>query len=638
MTERGLSAPRLDPADAAGFSQRARVLRGAVLTMTSLAGSGHPGGSFSSMEIYQVLYGCAMLRPQEPAWEDRDRVFISHGHTSPGVYAALADVGFFDLEDAVAHFRQAGAIFEGHVERHVPGIEWSTGNLGQGLSAGVGAALARRLTGGDWHVYVAMSDAEQNKGQVGEARRLAAKYHLCDVTAVVDLNMVQISGHTPEVMPVDVAAGFTADGWGVIECDGHDPSAIYEALRQARADCERPYAVLAHTKIGHGVSFMEDDPAYHGRALTPDEYVRAMAELGQDPAWLERAHARRTLPAVTAPAAPARAVCATATGEPRTYAAATDCRSAWGNALADIAAADPERPIAVFDCDLMTSVKTSAFAKLRPESFIECGVGEHNTAVAAACASTQGVLAFWADFGVFGLDEVYNQQRLADINGASLKLALTHCGLDVGEDGRTHQCIDYIGALRSMYGWKVIVPADANQADRAVRTAASMPGCVAIAMGRSPLEPILDDVGGAAFGGGYEFRYGAIDVVREGGTDAALLAVGTLAGSAVRAVDGLRASGLSVAAAVTASPLALDDEVMGVLAAAPLIVTVEDHNVHSGLGASVAQWLAVRGLSTRLVALGVGGYASSGSPTDLFAAAGLDSDGIARSVRDAIGC
>ena len=147
MTDRGFQAPTLDPADVVGLAERARVLRGAILTMTSLAASGHPGGSMSSLELYQVLYGYARLRPDEPAWPERDRVFVSHGHTSPGVYCALADNGFFELEDAVAHFRQAGSIFEGHVERSVPGVEWSSGNLGQGLSAGVGAAIAARVTG-----------------------------------------------------------------------------------------------------------------------------------------------------------------------------------------------------------------------------------------------------------------------------------------------------------------------------------------------------------------------------------------------------------------------------------------------------------------------------------------------------------
>src|ERR1035437_9087738 len=183
MTERGLIAPALDEADASSMRERARILRGAILTMTTLAASGHPGGSMSSLELYQVVYGYARLDPKRPAWPERDRVFVSHGHTSPGVYGALADAGFFELEDVVAHFRQAGSIFEGHVERSVPGVEWSSGNLGQGLSAGVGSAIAARATGLGWHTIVAMSDAEQMKGQVGGARRLGRKDGLCDIPA-----------------------------------------------------------------------------------------------------------------------------------------------------------------------------------------------------------------------------------------------------------------------------------------------------------------------------------------------------------------------------------------------------------------------------------------------------------------------
>jgi transketolase len=534
----------------------------------------------------------------------------------------------------VAHFRQAGSIFEGHIERSVPGVEWSSGNLGQGLSAGVGSAVAARLTGGGWHTFVGMSDAEQMKGQVGEARRLAAKYALCDLTVVVDLNRAQISGHTGEIMPVDVAADFAADGWAVTEVDGHDTAALYAALHAARYDDSRPHAVLAHTTIGHGVSFMEDDPEYHGRGLTPGEYPRAMAELGFGTEWLDRARSRRATPPATAPAPAPATVTTVLTGEPRTYTRYTDTddRSAWGAALADIAVVNADLPIAVFDCDLMASVKTGGFAKVRPEAFIECGVGEHNVAVASGAASVNGVLTFWADFGVFGLDEVYNQQRLNDINGAGLKLALTHCGLDVGEDGKTHQCLDYVGTLRNTFGWKVIVPADPNQTDRAVRAAASMPGCVAVAMGRSKFPVILDAAGDPAFAGTYRFEYGRIDVVREG-ADASLLVMGTPAGAAVDAADSVRAAGREVAVAVVSCPLDLDEDVMERLMAAPLVVTVEDHNVRTGLGASVAEWLALHGRSAQLMRLGVDGYRSSGAARDLYAREGLDSAGITAALR-----
>jgi transketolase len=623
-----------DPVAMDDLRARARVLRGAVLTMTTLAASGHPGGSMSSMELLLTVRTLARLRPHDPAWADRDRMVVSHGHVSPGVYCVLADAGFFPLEDAVAHFRQAGSPFEGHVERSVPGVEWSTGNLGQGLSAGVGMALAARLTGGGWHTFVAMSDGEQMKGQVGEARRLAARQGLAGLTAVVDVNGVQISGHTRDVMPVDVAACFRADGWRVLECDGHDLAALGDAVSEAMTDGSGPCAVLARTVIGKGVSFMEDEPEFHGRGLTAEEYSRAMEELGLDPAWLDRAREERSRPCVTRPAPVRPPSCLPSPGDARTYGrdARTDARSAWGAALVDLAASAGAAPLAVLDCDLSESVKTKAFAEARPDAFIECGVGEHDAATVAGALSVSGVTAFWADFGVFGCDEAYNQQRLNDINGAGIKLVLTHCGLDVGEDGKTHQCIDYVGAFRNMFGWRVVVPADANQTDRCVRAAATVPGNVALCMGRSKLPTVLDESGGPFFSGGYRFRWGRVDWLRQG-ADATLLAMGTPVAATIAAADALAREGIGVRVGVVACPLELDAKDMEDALSAPVLLTIEDHGVRTGLAASVAEWLALHGRHTRLVRLGVEGYSTSGAATDLYRAAGLDEAGIVEAVR-----
>jgi len=628
----------LDDAELKRLSARALRARGSVLTATSLAASGHPGGSFSSMEIYTLLHSLARLRPHEPQWPQRDRIVVSHGHTSPGVYSALAEAGFFSAEEFVAHFRQAGSIFEGHVERSVPGVEWSSGNLGQGLSAGVGMALGARLTGGGWHTFVAMSDGEQHKGQVAEARRLAVREGLGDLTVVIDCNGIQISGHTKDVMPVRVVADWAADGWRVLECDGHDLSSLHAALVDAVSSAE-PTVVVARTLIGKGVSFMEDQAEFHGRGLTADEYVSAMAELGLDPGALEQARARRTEPCTVAAIDHRTPVVSLDVGTPRTYDAGknTDNRSAWGTALVDLAEANPSLPIAVLDCDLAVSVKTDAFAAARPEGFVECGVGEHNAAtVAGALSTVPGVLAFWSDFGVFGIDEAYNQQRLNDINSAALKLVVTHCGLDVGEDGRTHQCLDYVGAFRELFGWRVLVPADPNQTDRAVRAACTMQGNVCVAVGRSKLPILVNRDGEPLFGGASEFTYGEIVWAREG-TDVALLTMGTLAGAAVAAGDALAGRGVSAAVGIVASPLDLDDAAMERAASAPLIVTVEDHNVRTGLGASAGEWLSARGRGPRHVRLGVGGYQSSGTAKGLFAAAGLDAEGIAASIARALG-
>ncbi len=635
MLNAGLAAA-LDSSELDELARRARDARGAVLTATTLAASGHPGGSFSSMEIYTLLYGMGRIRPQEPRWDQRDRIVISHGHTSPGAYGALAQAGFFPSPEFEAHFRQAGSVFEGHVERSVPGIEWSTGNLGQGLSAGLGFALGARMTGASWHTVVAMSDGEQHKGQVAEARRVAVREGLGALTAVVDWNHVQISGHTEEVMPVPIAEDWAADGWRVYECDGHDLRDLHEAIREAAGDGV-PSVVLAHTLIGKGVSFMEDEPEFHGRGLTREEYARAMAELGCDPAALAAAEELRGRDCIVAPLAHETPAARVSLGIPRTYTSQTraDNRGAWGKALTDIAQENPDVAVAVLDCDLAVSVKTDGFAAEHPEGFLQFGVGEHNAATAGGALSTvPGVLAFWSDFGAFGIDEVYNQQRLNDINGAALKLAVTHCGLDVGEDGKTHQCLDYVGALRNFFGWKVVVPADPNQTDRAVRAASAIQGNVAIAMGRSKLDVLLDEAGEPLLGGERGFTYGEIVWARQG-SDGCILAMGGVAGSAVAASDQLRAEGITVAVGIVACPLELDDAAMRHAVAAPLLVTVEDHNVRTGLGASVAEWMALNGASTRFERLGVADYQSSGAAHDLLANAGLDQAGIVRAVRSA---
>jgi transketolase len=637
MLNTGVGAP-LDPTDFDELRQRASRARRSVLTATTVAASGHPGGSLSSMEMYTLLYGTARLRHLDPRWPGRDRIVISHGHTSPGAYCALAEAGFFDAAAVEAHFRQAGSVFEGHVERSVPGIEWSTGNLGQGLSAGVGLALGARLAKESWSTYVVMSDGEQQKGQVGEARRLAVKYGLSNVTALVDVNGIQISGHTADVMPVPIAKDWQADGWRVYECDGHDLEALHSVLEEARS-AEGPCVVLARTLIGKGVSFMEDDAEFHGRALNPEEYARAMAELGGDVDRLGAAVVARAGECTVEPLEHRTSPIALDGGTPREYDAGSrvDNRSAWGRALTDVAEANPELPLAVFDCDLAVSVKTDGFAALRPDGFIQCGVGEHTVATAAGALSTiPGVLSVWSDFGAFGIDETYNQQRLNDINGAGLKLVVTHCGLDVGEDGKTHQCLDYVGAFRDQFGWSVIVPADANQTDRAIREALAMQGNVVVAMGRSKLDVLVDSEGRPLFGGGYRFEYGRIDWARDGG-DACVLAMGTVAGAAIEASDRLRRDGVELAVGIVSSPLSLDDEAMTSACATGIVLSVEDHGVGSGLGASVAAWMAQRGSEAVLTTVGVRAYQSSGSARDVLARAGLDVDGIAAAVRAAIG-
>ncbi len=599
-----------------------------ILTMVTAADSGHPAGSFSSLEMYLAVYAVANLTPENYSEIDRDYVAISHGHTSPGAYSALAAWGFFDPLDAVAHFRQCGSPFQGHVERAVPGIDWGSGNLGQGLSAGVGFALAQRARKKGGRTYVLMGDGGQTKGQSAEARRIAAKEKLTNLTVLVDWNNIQISGTLDAVMPADIPALWKADGWKVTECDGHSFRELYAALRSAAGD-DVPTVILCRTVMGKGVSFMENTPEYHGKAPKEELYVQAMKELGGDPSLLERVlELRKFPPPAGREIRPSSGNLST--GTPRTYSSAdkkTDNRSAFGTALADVGEENCSRPggtpLLVFDCDLASSVKTGDFAKKCPEWFIQTGIQEHATATVAGAASTAGVVSLWAGFGVFGLSEVYNQQRLNDINSANLKTVLTHVGLDVGEDGMTHQAIDYVGLLRNTFGWRLVVPADPNETDRATRWALGERGCICIAMGRSKLSVLEDGEGNPLFGGERPFRYGKATLVREG-KDGTIFALGAMAARALEAGEILRKKGITPAVYSVSSPLHPDDDALREAAVRGPILTCEDHAAASGMGSVLAMRMVELGLSVPFRIEGVTRFGESGCSGDVIASMGLD--------------
>lgn len=606
--------------------------------MTHLADSGHPGGSLSSLDFYLVIYAHANIDPKNPWNPNRDRVVVSHGHTSPGVYSVLSRLGFFPAEEVISSFRRTCNVFEGHIEREVPGVEWTTGNLGQGLSAGCGMALAHKLKGIDARVFVPMGDGEQQKGQIAEARRFAVKYGLTRMTAIIDRNRLQIGGDTDEIMRQDVAAGWKSDGWIVQEIDGHDPHAIHRAVRKATLDASAPHVIIANTVMGKGVSFIENLAEYHGKALNAEQYARAAAESGE-PARLwdlapYKALIQSPLPS-SVPKLP-RSYPKVTCGTPKTYAAdqKTDNRSAFGTALAEVAkasAAADGMPIVVFDCDLEGSVKTGAFRKAFPDHFIQGGIQEHNTATTAGALSVEGYVSLFADFGVFGVAETYNQHRLTDINHGDMKLVCTHVGLDVGEDGRTHQSIDYVGVLRNIFGMEIIVPADPNQTDRAVRYMLGTPGMMFVGMGRSKLATITREDGTPFFAGDYEFRPGAGDWIRRG-TRGAVVAMGTPTGRALEAVDRLRSQGVDVALAHVATPGRIDIDFLDELASHPFLVTVEDHTVRTGLGECLAAALFERGHVMPHFRLGVKHYCRSGDAESVYATQNLHAEGIERTI------
>lgn len=244
--------------------------------------TGHPGGSLSLTEILTLLYFEKMrLDPNDPEWELRDRLVLSKGHAAPMLYIALAHRGYFPV-DELKTLRQLNSRLQGHPCRHkLPGVELSTGPLGLGLSAGLGMALALKRKGDlDSRVYVILGDGECQEGAIWEAAMSANKFHAGNLIAILDNNGVQLDGTNDEVMPMgDIGAKFAMFGWRVIKCDGHDISALSDALDEARIDRDMPTLIVAKTVKGKGVSFMEGKNTWHGSPISDDDYAVAMKEL-----------------------------------------------------------------------------------------------------------------------------------------------------------------------------------------------------------------------------------------------------------------------------------------------------------------------------------------------------------------------
>ncbi|MBA7467217.1 Apulose-4-phosphate transketolase subunit A [subsurface metagenome] len=259
----------------------AKKLRRHIITMTGKAGSGHPGGSLSAVEIVTALY-FRLLRhkPKDPQWTDRDRFILSKGHAAPLLYAALAECGYLPIEELTT-LRQLDSRLQGHTDRTVtPGVEMSAGALGQGLSFAIGVALAGRLNSQKYRVYVLLGDGECDEGQVWEGAMAAAHFKVDNLVAIVDNNGLQIDGWNRDVMNLDpFNQKWQTFGWHVIEVDGHDLAQLTGAFNQAKLVKGQPTVIIAHTIKGKGVSFMENNVDFHGKAPTAAEVEIALKEL-----------------------------------------------------------------------------------------------------------------------------------------------------------------------------------------------------------------------------------------------------------------------------------------------------------------------------------------------------------------------
>ncbi|HEV2222452.1 MAG TPA: transketolase [Candidatus Acidoferrales bacterium] len=469
--------PRLN---AEGLRQAAKEMRAIAITDIYAAGSGHPGGSLSIMDIAAALYLNVLNHdPDMPTWPERDRVFWSAGHKAPALYVALGRAGYFPLEDTVS-LRQLGSKFEGHPNRlKLPGVEISSGSLGQGLSIAVGSALAAKRRQDPYRVYCIMGDGEHQEGSVWEAVMAAAHYNLDNLCAIVDRNRLQIDGWVQDVMNVEpLGLKYATFGWNVIEIDGHDMGEILGAFDAAAAHRGNPTMILANTIKGKGVSFMENQASWHGAAPNREQFDKAMAELATPAVPQERIERMLSRAKEGAEDAALTARNHVPMAGRNYWWNARDTmkvemdstRMGFGRGL-ETAGAD-ER-VCTIQADISGSIRISDFAAKHPERqgrVFSVGIAEQNMMGVAAGLAKEGFIPVTGTYGVFASGRAWDQLRTTVCyNNLNVKIAGAHGGISVGPDGATHQSLEEISLMTVLPNMHMVAPCDSVETEKATR-------------------------------------------------------------------------------------------------------------------------------------------------------------------------
>jgi transketolase len=456
--------------------EAANLMRGYDLVALCAAGSGHAGGTLSIMDVTAALYlKVANHDPENPQWSERDRIIWSGGHKAPSLYLGLAFAGFCKLQDVVL-LRKLGSPFQGHPHwLKLPGVEVSTGSLGQGLSIAVGVALAARLDNKNHRTFCIMGDGEQQEGEIWEAAMEAAHYKLENLVGIVDYNRLQIDGPVSDVMNIDpLEDKYKSFGWEVVRIDGHDMAQIVNALSMSRTGSGRPLVVIADTVKGKGVSFMENVAGWHGKTPNHEEMIQGLRELG----LLDRIpyaglleHAERYQE---------QALRRLNEKQPRfrreywwnhslvMCAKMEPTRAGFGRALAQHG--DDER-IVCLGLDISGSITISDFYAGKPERkkrWISMGIAEQSATAAAAGLAKEGKLPVFGTYATFAASRNLDQIRTSICYGNfNVLIAGAHGGISVGPDGATHQALEDLFAVCGLPNMSVVIPCDSLETRKA---------------------------------------------------------------------------------------------------------------------------------------------------------------------------
>jgi len=592
---------------------------------TTEAGSGHPTTCLSAADIVAALFFAEMrFDPADPRHPEADRFVLSKGHAAPLLYAAWAAAGAFPREE-VMDLRKIDSDLEGHPTPRLSFVDVATGSLGQGLAAGVGIALNARRIGSDYRTYVLIGDGESAEGAVWEAGQIAAFQQLDNLCAITDVNALGQSRGT--LFGHDVQAfvsRWQAFGWHAVAIDGHDMAAILAALAEARATTGRPTMIVARTLKGKGVSLFEGKDNWHGKPIKPGpDFEAALAELEA-----QRVATTDPMPVIPKPTrrrdeGPMPDFVGTMPAPSYAKGDMVATREAYGAALVKLGAMDGR--VVALDADVKNSTFSEHFERAYPDRFYQNFIAEQAMVGAAMGLAARGALPFPSSFACF-LERASDFIRMAGISNLNVKLAGSHAGVSIGEDGPSQMALEDLAMMRAVPNATVFYPCDAVSAERLMALAAATQGPVYLRASR-PKTPVIYDVHES-------FVTGGSKVLRSSDRDVAtVVAAGVTVFEALEAYEVLAAEGLHVRVvdAYCIQPVDRDGLAAAARATGGRVVTVEDHYAAGGLGDAVSEALSHG--DVRIERLAVREIPRSGSPVELLDRYGISARAIADAVR-----
>lgn len=604
------------------WTHLAQQLRVDSIRCTTAVGSGHPTSSMSAADLMAVLMSSYLHydfdNPKNP---NNDHLTFSKGHASPLLYSMFKAAGAITDEELMT-LRKFGSRLEGHPTPVLPWVDVATGSLGQGLPIGVGIALAGKyLDKLPYHIWVLLGDSEMAEGSVWEAFDHASHYKLDNLIGILDCNRLGQRGETELGWNTEAyAARARAFGWNAVIIDGHNYEEIHKAYAQAAQSNGAPTLVVAKTIKGKGVSFLENKNGWHGKALSKEQEEQAMQEL--NPARSMTFPVQKPADAHPAPEPEKKPL------ELPQYKAGDKVatRKAYGDTLKALGAADPD--IVGLDGEVSNSTYTEEFAKAFPDRYFEQYIAEQQMVAAAVGMSVRQKKPFASTFAAF-LTRAYDFIRMAAVSRANIRLAGSHAGVSIGEDGPSQMGLEDLTMMRAVFGSTVLYPSDANQAAQLVAEMANHDGVVYIRTTREKTSVI--------YGPEEKFTVGGSKVVHQSPQDqATVVAAGITLHEALKAYDQLQQVGIAIRVidAYSIKPMGGETLLAAAQEAGNKIITVEDHWPEGGLGEAVMEVFSqCDGTSPQIVKLAVQLMPGSGTPDELLEEAGISAHHIVEAVK-----